>query len=67
MLTEIEKTIEALNAEGEKPSLAAARAELVKVFDRLNGLKVQGYEDVDRLLGCMMYIKQILGEEGENG
>lgn len=63
MLREIEKTIQTINAEGEKPDLAPVRTALAEAYDALNRLAVTGRDNLDKLLGCMMAIEQIIGEE----
>lgn len=63
MFSEIERTIQNLDAEGEKPDFDEIRRVLHDALDKLDGLKVQGFDNVDKLFGCMIYFKKLLGEE----
>lgn len=53
--------------EGEKPTLEPVIEALHKAQMALNELAVKGRNNIDVLLGCMMCIEQIIGEEDTNG
>ena len=43
--------------------LETARAELVTALDSMDKIPVTGRTAIDTLLGCMMAVEQIIGEE----
>lgn len=47
--------------------LSAAISELKQALADLDDVEVKGRQRVDTLLGCMMAIEAILGEEQNNG
>lgn len=63
MLKQIEKTLEKIECEGEKPTIDAAMKAMWNIHSALNRLKVSGRDNIDMLFGCMMAIEQIIGEE----
>ena len=66
-LIQIADALQSLVCEGEKPSIYPAIAALRDIKTALDGLTVQGRNNVDVLLGCMMCIDQIIGEESTDG
>lgn len=67
-LLQIDAALRDLEAcEGEKPTLEPAIEALHKAQMALNELTVKGRDNIDVLLGCMMCLEQIIGEEDTNG
>lgn len=66
-LIQIADALQDLVCEGDKPSIYPAITALRDIQTALDGLTVQGRNNVDVLLGCMMCIDQIIGEESTDG
>ena len=66
-LKQIENALDNIEFEGEKPEFTEAVTNLQKILAALNELTVKGRENVDVLLGCMICIEQIIGEEEDDG
>jgi len=65
-LYEIKKALEGLDAENGDRSpeyIDAAIANLQTAAEALNTISVRGRRNVDALLGCMMAIELIIGED----
>lgn len=63
MLREIEEVIQTVGAEGDIPKMENAIHELESVLAGLNTLRVSGKDNLDRLLGAIILLEKIIGEE----
>lgn len=63
-LKQIKFTLQQLGVETDKVDIAMKTLE--ELSETLNGITVQGRDTIDQMLGCMMGIEQILGNEDQN-
>lgn len=59
--------LDAIDGDKGVEYIEAAIANLQTLSEALNTVSVRGRAAVDTLLGCMMSIDEIIGEEGKNG
>ena len=64
----LSQIIPALISVGVKENhIGNAITELRALLSELDEVEVKGRQQVDTLLGCMMAIEAIIGEDGDNG
>lgn len=51
----------------EETRIVAAIGALSALLSELDEVEVKGRQNVDTLLGCMMAVEAIIGEDAENG
>lgn len=63
----LQDAISGLEAKGKKPDFGKVIDDLSIILEELNLLEVHGEESLDTLLGCIIFIKKLIGGDGEDG